>query len=77
MFIWAKVKIYAALIGASLLAILVAALKIRKSGRDAERVKNLESTIEAMRKKEGVAREVNRLPDGDAADRLRKHWSRD
>jgi hypothetical protein len=72
-----RIKLYAALVGASALAILVAVLKIRKSGRDAERVRNLEATIEAIKKKEGVAREIDRLPDGDAADRLRKHWSRD
>jgi hypothetical protein len=77
MFIWAKIKFYAALAGAVALAIVVAVLKIRKSGANAERVKNLESTIQAIREKEGVKREIDRLPDSAAADRLRKHWSRD
>lgn len=77
MFIWTKIKIYAALIGASALGILVAVMKIRKSGASAERVKSLEATIEAVKKKEGVTREIDRLPDGAAADRLRNKWSRD
>lgn len=76
-FWWAELKLRAALIGAAALAILVAVLRIRKSGRDAERVKNLEATIEAVRKKEGVSREIDRLPSGSAADRLRDKWSRD
>lgn len=76
-FWWAEIKVKAALIGAAALAILLAVLRIRKSGRDAERVENLEATIEAIREKEGVSREIDRLPSGTAADRLRDKWSRD
>lgn len=75
--LWANIKIKAALIGAAALGILVAILKIRQSGRNAERVANLEATIKAIKKREGVTNEIDRLPDGSAADRLRNKWSRD
>lgn len=76
-FWWSELKLKAALIGAALLGVLVAVLKIRKSGRDAERVDNLKATIKSIEKKNEVASETNRLPDGAASDRLRDKWSRD
>jgi hypothetical protein len=73
--LWMKSKIalYLTVLG----AVAVAVLKIRQGGKQAERNKMLESTLKSVRKKEEVIREVERLPDGSAADRLRKQWSRD
>jgi hypothetical protein len=73
--LWMKSKIalYLTVLG----AVAVAVLKIRQGGKQAERNKTLESTLKSVRKKEEVIREVERLPDGSAADRLRKQWSRD
>lgn len=50
---------------------------IRKSGRSAERVDQLEKTLENVRTKNEIAKNVERLPSGAAADRLRDKWSRD
>jgi hypothetical protein len=58
-------------------ALVVTALKIRQSGKDAERNKSLEATLKAVQKKGEVKNEVDRLPSGSAADRLRDKWSRD
>jgi predicted MFS family arabinose efflux permease len=75
--IWGWVKAQAVVIGAGAIAVLYAILRIRKSGRDSERAANLEATLKAVQKKEGVKREIDRMPDSAAADRLRDKWSRD
>jgi hypothetical protein len=58
-------------------AIVITALKIRQDGKSAERGKMLENTLKAVREKDEVKHEVDRLPSGSAADRLRDKWSRD
>lgn len=47
------------------------------AGRDAARVDGLEATIETMGTRDEIDRDIARRPDGDAADRLRRGWSRD
>lgn len=75
--LWTELKVKAAIIGAILVGVLLAVLRIKQSGRNEERAKNAEATLKAVKKSQGVKHEVDRLPDGGAADRLRKHWSRD
>lgn len=77
MFAWEWIKIKMVLIAAALLGVLVAILKIRQSGKMAERAANLEATIEALRSKERIKNETERMPNGAAAGRLRDDWSRD
>ncbi len=47
------------------------------AGRQAARVEGLETTIDIVRERDAIDLEVNRLPDGAAAERLRRDWSRD
>lgn len=75
MITWLKLRLLAAV---SILSMAVAAyFKIKSIGKNQEKVKSLERRIESLQKKEEVVREVDRLPDGDAAKRLRDSWSRD
>jgi hypothetical protein len=63
---------------AAVAGVIYAVLRGAKNeGRVEEKVKILEETLKNVVKKEEVTREINRLPSGDAAERLRKHWSRD
>ena len=75
MITWLKLRLLAAV---SILGLAVAAyFKIKSIGRSQEKVKDLQQRLNSLRKKEEVSREVDRLPDGDAAKRLRDSWSRD
>jgi len=56
---------------------LIMFLRVKKMGATEEQVKHLEKTLDAIRTREEVRNEVERLPDGDAASRLRDNWSRD
>lgn len=58
-------------------AAIALVLTARKSGQHAERVKELEEVLKNVRKKDGATEKVDRMPDGDAARRLRDTWSRD
>ena len=75
--IWTWVRAQAVLIAAAAAGVMFAFLKIKKSGRDSERAANLEATLKAIQKKDEVKREIDRMPDSAAADRLRDKWSRD
>jgi len=67
---WLSILKYASIAGAVLLLLL----KIRQSGRDAERVENMEKVQEYEQIRDAVERDVNR---GDnATERLRAKWSR-
>ena len=55
----------------------LALLRAYGAGRRAERQRQQDRKIEAMEKANEVERDVDRLPDGGAADRLRERWSRD
>lgn len=65
---WAIVAIAAA---------LIMFLRVKKMGATEEQIKHLEQTLDAIRTREEVRNEVERLPDGDAARRLHDTWSRD
>jgi seryl-tRNA(Sec) selenium transferase len=64
-----------------LFGIVVAALTaysaIRRQGKQAAQIEHLEQSIKNVRKKDEVTQKIERLPDGDAASRLRDKWSRD
>jgi hypothetical protein len=67
---WLTILKYASIAG----AILLVVFKIRQSGRDAERVENIEKVQEYEQVRDAVERDVNR---GDnASERLRSKWSR-
>lgn len=67
---WLTILKYASIAG----AILLVVLKIRQSGRDAERVKNMEEVQEYEQISDAVERDVNRIDN--ASERLRSKWSR-
>jgi hypothetical protein len=73
--LWIKTR--ALLLAGIAVGLLSIVWKIRRSGRDAERLKSAEATIKAIKKKDEVKNEIVRMPDGAAADRLRNEWSRD
>jgi hypothetical protein len=75
--IWLTIKTRAMLLLTIAAGLLAVAFRIKQSGRQAERIDNLEATLKAIKTKEGVRNETVRLPDGAAADRLRNKWSRD
>jgi hypothetical protein len=72
---WLKVR-FAAILGAAA-AILAAVAFIKRSGRQDAKVEQLEQVLENVRKKDETVKKIERLPDGDAARRLRDQWSRD
>lgn len=59
------------------LAVLGLLVGIRNSGRQAERVENLENALRNARRRSDVDETVRRLPDGDAARELHDRWQRD
>ena len=68
-------------VGLTVLAIISAVLwygshKYDKGGSD-ERAKQADHAIDAAKSRGEVDQAVSRLPDGAAADELRKRWSRD
>jgi uncharacterized membrane-anchored protein YhcB (DUF1043 family) len=75
MLTWLKVRI--AMIVGLIGVALATYFKIKQSGKNEQKVKDLTTHVDALKKKQEVAREVDRLPDGDAAKRLRDAWSRD
>lgn len=72
---WVKAKL-AFIVGGAAAALAAIAL-IKRSGRQDERVDQLNKVLDSVGKKNETARKVDRLPDGDAARRLRDQWSRD
>ncbi len=50
---------------------------LHAAGRRAEQVDGLRSTVKSVVNRNDVDREIDRLPDGASADRLRRDWSRD
>lgn len=71
--IWDKVKYYLAL----LLMGLTVLFSVRRAGQQVERVKTMETTINAAKKKNEIHTENNARPDGAAARELQGKWSRD
>lgn len=67
---WLSILKYASIAGAVLLVVF----KIRQSGRDAERVENMERVQEYVEIRNAVERDVNR--NDNATERLRAKWSR-
>lgn len=67
---WLSIAKYAALAG----GILLLVFKIRQSGRDAERVENMEKVQKYEQIRDAVERDVNR--SDNATERLRAKWSR-
>lgn len=69
--------------GRALLVALIAAATIAAggwlyvAGRDAARVAGLEKTMTSVETRNDVDRAIDRLPDGAAAERLRRDWARD
>lgn len=47
------------------------------AGRDAARIDGLEATVTSVERRNAVDRRIDRLPDGAAAERLRRDWARD
>jgi hypothetical protein len=72
---WIKTR--AILLGAAAVGLLAAIATIRRGGKQAARIEHFEQTIKNVRKKDEVTQKVERMPSGDAADRLRDKWSRD
>lgn len=67
-------------VGAALVGLVAAwrhGSKKYEKGASDERAKHHADAIEAGRIRAEVDSRVDRLPDGAAADELRKHWSRD
>lgn len=70
-------------VGAALgvLAILAAVFAGRRQGRQAQQNKDLAKAAQAQRQgmeaRRDAKQEVNRLPDGGAADELKRDWMRD
>lgn len=68
---WLSIVKYAAIAG----GILLVVLKIRQSGRDAERVENLEKVVENVQIRHDIERRVS--GSTDAVKRLREsRWTR-
>jgi len=57
-------------------AVAAVLLGVRNSGRQTERVENLERALDAARRRKDVDTDVARLGDGDALTELRRDWSR-
>jgi hypothetical protein len=74
---WVVLKSKATWLVASIGMIGLILLRVKNAGKQEEQIKHLENTLDALRKKEEVIREVERLPNGDAARRLLDKWSRD
>lgn len=75
MITWLKIRLLAFI---SLLSVAAAAyFKIKSIGKNEQQAKDLKKRVDALQKQTEVSREVDRLPDGDAAKRLRDSWSRD
>jgi uncharacterized membrane protein YqjE len=68
-------KFWAAL--AALLTFLGMVWKIRQSGRDAEKLDSLKRLNKERKQADEIRDTVRMRPDGDAADELRKRFSRD
>jgi hypothetical protein len=74
---WAWLKTKLVLFGVLAAGVLALFWSIKRSGRQDEKIETLERTLINVLKKEEVAREVERLPVGDAARRLHDNWRRD
>lgn len=74
-FEWVKARV-AAIVGGFVALAAIFAL-VKRSGRQEERVKQLEQILDNVRKKDETTKSVERLPSGDASRRLRDKWSRD
>jgi uncharacterized membrane protein YdjX (TVP38/TMEM64 family) len=68
---WLSIVKWAGIIG----GVLLLFFKIRQSGRDAERVDNLERNIENVERAKKIRRGV--ADSGDSVNKLRERWSRD
>jgi hypothetical protein len=77
--IWIKAKavFIAGVLGAAILAFLSIRSAGKSAGKNEEKVKQFESILENVRKRDEVTQRVERMPDGDASRRLRDKWSRD
>jgi hypothetical protein len=77
--LWLKTRIF--IIGGAVGALVFTFLSIRNAGKAAgkneEKVKQFESILENVRKRDEVTQRVDRMPDGGASRRLRDKWSRD
>jgi cobalamin biosynthesis protein CobD/CbiB len=58
-------------------AVLAVLLGVRNSGRQAERVANLQRALDAAQRRKHVDAAVARRPAGDVRDELLDEWSRD
>lgn len=72
---WFKSRIFG--IGTVLAAFVALLMTMKRAGQQSERLKQLEEILGNVGKKDGAAQKVDRLPDGDAARRLRDEWRRD
>lgn len=58
-------------------AVLAVLFGARQAGKNAAKVEQLQATIKAVKVRNEIEDEIRRMPDGAAADELRKRWSRD
>jgi hypothetical protein len=72
---WIKARVI--VITAAVVGLIAAYATIRRGGKQAARIEHFEQTLKNVRKKDEVTQKVERMPSGDAADRLRDKWSRD
>ncbi len=76
LFLGSKIGRYVLLVGGAVILVLYVLFRARESGKAAERYRQLEEAVEAARKASNVQREIDKLPDGVAAQRLRNEWGR-
>ncbi|WP_421707092.1 hypothetical protein [Algihabitans sp.] len=70
---WREIGLVAGIV----FAILLTLARTRKSGRQAEKVEQLERNARAVRTRRKVEREIRDSGGSTAAERLRERWSRD
>lgn len=78
---WIKFKGYIATVGVFLTAVTLALFAGRRQGRQAQQEKQAAQAAKAQQEgleaRNDAKNEVNKMPDGGAADQLKRDWMRD
>lgn len=70
---WQKI----ALIGAAIATVLLVLLRVRNSGKQAEKLAQMERNVRARNSRKEIEHEVRSIGGTAAVERLRERWSRD